>query len=177
MQTTRFLRGFQAAFWFSGSLFIRFQQILAQFHQRLAQHLHFVAGQSRVPENPRADAAFVALCPACVGEAHDDLPLVFFAAFAFDEALLFQLFQQRREGIGGEKQAFAELVDGLPVLLRQRDQRNPLGVGQPQNLCQIEHTRHRSEYGFLLNLISGLAAYCLFPYKPQMFRRGGLIGG
>ena len=145
MQTTRFLRGFQAAFWFSGSLFIRFQQILAQFHQRLAQHLHFVAGQSRVPENPRADAAFVALCPACVGEAHDDLPLVFFAAFAFDEALLFQLFQQRREGIGGEKQAFAELVDGLPVLLRQRDQRNPLGVGQPQNLCQIEHTRHRSE--------------------------------
>ena len=48
---------------------------------------------------------------------------------------------------------------------------------QLKNLCQIEHTRHRSEYGFLLNLISGLAAYCLFPYKPQMFGRGGLIGG
>jgi transposase DDE domain len=48
---------------------------------------------------------------------------------------------------------------------------------QLKNLCQIEHTRHRSEHGFLLNLISGLTAYCLFPHKPQMFGREGLIGG
>ncbi|UOO81246.1 IS982 family transposase [Uruburuella testudinis] len=35
-----------------------------------------------------------------------------------------------------------------------------------KNLCQIEHTRHRSYTGFLLNLISGLVAYCLMPFKP-----------
>ncbi|SUO96727.1 IS982 family transposase [Suttonella indologenes] len=45
---------------------------------------------------------------------------------------------------------------------------------QLKNLCQIEHTRHRSEKGFLLNLISGLTAYCLFPYKPQMFGKNAL---
>lgn len=45
---------------------------------------------------------------------------------------------------------------------------------QLKNLCQIEHTRHRSEKGFLLNLISGLTAYCLFAYKPQMFGKNAL---
>lgn len=46
---------------------------------------------------------------------------------------------------------------------------------QLKNLCQIEHTRHRSEYGFLLNLISGLTAYCLFAYKPLMFGKKSLL--
>lgn len=46
---------------------------------------------------------------------------------------------------------------------------------QLKNLCQIEHTRHRSESGFLLNLISGLTAYCLFPYKPMMFGKKSLL--
>ena len=46
---------------------------------------------------------------------------------------------------------------------------------QLKNLCQIEHSRHRSEKGFLLNLISGLAAYCLFPYKPMMFGKKSLL--
>lgn len=36
-----------------------------------------------------------------------------------------------------------------------------------KNLCQIQHTRHRSYNGFMLNLISGLVAYCLFPEKPS----------
>lgn len=47
--------------------------------------------------------------------------------------------------------------------------------GQLKNLCQIEHTRHRSERGFILNLISGLTAYCLFPYKPMMFGKKSLL--
>lgn len=37
-----------------------------------------------------------------------------------------------------------------------------------KNLCQIEHTRHRSVTNFLVNLMAGLVAYCLFPYKPQL---------
>ncbi len=39
---------------------------------------------------------------------------------------------------------------------------------QLKNLCQIEHTRHRSVAGFLVNLMSGLVAYCLTPDKPKL---------
>jgi hypothetical protein len=34
--------------------------------------------------------------------------------------------------------------------------------------CQIEHHRHRSQWNFLSNLLSGLAAYCLNPNKPRL---------
>ena len=37
-----------------------------------------------------------------------------------------------------------------------------------KNLCQIEHSRHRSVTGFMANLLSGLIAYCWFPYKPTL---------
>ncbi len=33
---------------------------------------------------------------------------------------------------------------------------------------QIEHTRHRSMMGFLVNLIGGLVAYCLSPNKTKL---------
>lgn len=33
---------------------------------------------------------------------------------------------------------------------------------------QIHHTRHRSMSNFLVNLMSGLAAYCIFANKPSM---------
>ncbi len=41
-------------------------------------------------------------------------------------------------------------------------------IGQLKNICQIEHTRHRSPTNFLVNLISGLAGYCLKPRKPAL---------
>jgi Transposase DDE domain len=37
-----------------------------------------------------------------------------------------------------------------------------------KNICQAEHTRHRSVNGFLLNLISAIAAYSFFPKKPSI---------
>jgi hypothetical protein len=37
-----------------------------------------------------------------------------------------------------------------------------------KNICQIEHTRHRSSEGFIVNLISGLIAYCYLPKKPSL---------
>lgn len=37
-----------------------------------------------------------------------------------------------------------------------------------KNLCQIEHTRHRSLNNFLINLMAGLVAYCLAPKKPKL---------
>lgn len=37
-----------------------------------------------------------------------------------------------------------------------------------KNICQIEHTRHRSVVNFFTNLISGLIAYCFLPKKPAI---------
>ena len=39
---------------------------------------------------------------------------------------------------------------------------------QLKNVCNIEHTRHRSIDNFATNLLSGLIAYNLLPKKPQM---------
>lgn len=39
---------------------------------------------------------------------------------------------------------------------------------QLKNLCQIEHTRHRSPINFLGNLFSGLIAYTFAPQKPSI---------
>lgn len=35
-----------------------------------------------------------------------------------------------------------------------------------KNICQIEHSRHRSFHNFIVNLVSGLAAYSFLPKKP-----------
>jgi len=37
-----------------------------------------------------------------------------------------------------------------------------------KNICQIEHSRHRSVKNFFVNLISGLIAYSFIPKKPSL---------
>ena len=37
-----------------------------------------------------------------------------------------------------------------------------------KNICQIEHTRHRSFANFLTNLLAGLIAYSFLPKKPSI---------
>jgi transposase len=39
---------------------------------------------------------------------------------------------------------------------------------QLKNLCQIEHSRHRSLANFIVNLLAGIVAYCLEPKKPSL---------
>jgi hypothetical protein len=39
---------------------------------------------------------------------------------------------------------------------------------QLKNVCQIEHTRHRSPLNFLVHLLAGLIAYCHQPKKPSL---------
>jgi hypothetical protein len=41
-------------------------------------------------------------------------------------------------------------------------------IDELKNLCQIEHTRHRSVAGFLVNLMAGVVAYCLSDNKPSL---------
>ncbi|MEE5994249.1 MAG: hypothetical protein V3G42_13595, partial [Oscillospiraceae bacterium] len=37
-----------------------------------------------------------------------------------------------------------------------------------KNVCDIEHSRHRSITNFLVNLVSALAAYSFLPKKPSI---------
>ncbi|MDE5772362.1 MAG: transposase [Ruminococcus sp.] len=37
-----------------------------------------------------------------------------------------------------------------------------------KNICDTEHSRHRSITNFLVNLISALAAYSFLPEKPSV---------
>jgi len=53
------------------------------------------------------------------------------------------------------------------LLLRKRSIIETIN-DQLKNISQIEHSRHRSFVNFLLNLITGLIAYCLQPKKPSI---------
>ena len=53
------------------------------------------------------------------------------------------------------------------ILLRKRALVETV-VDELKNICQIEHTRHRSPEGFFVNLISGLIAYSCLPKKPSL---------
>lgn len=53
------------------------------------------------------------------------------------------------------------------ALLRQRSLIETV-FDELKNLCQIEHTRHRSPNNFIVNLMAGIVAYCLFPHKPSL---------
>ena len=37
-----------------------------------------------------------------------------------------------------------------------------------KNICQIEHSRHRSFTNFIVNIVSGLVAYSFLPKKPSL---------
>lgn len=39
---------------------------------------------------------------------------------------------------------------------------------QLKNICQIEHSRHRSVFNFLVNLLAGLVAYTYQSQKPSL---------
>jgi transposase len=53
------------------------------------------------------------------------------------------------------------------ALLRRRSLVETV-IDELKNLCQIEHTRHRSLSNFLVNLMAGVVAYCLSDTKPSL---------
>lgn len=59
------------------------------------------------------------------------------------------------------------LVMNDHILLRKRALVETVN-DELKNICQIEHTRHRSFNNFLANLIAGLAAYNFLPKKPSI---------
>ena len=63
------------------------------------------------------------------------------------------------------KNCLMEMSD--KILLRKRSVIETVN-DELKNICQVEHSRHRSFGNFLSNLISGLVAYCFFPKKPAI---------
>ena len=63
------------------------------------------------------------------------------------------------------KNCLMELKD--KILLRKRSVIETIN-DELKNICQIEHSRHRSFTNFIANLISGLIAYSFFPKKPAI---------
>ena len=56
---------------------------------------------------------------------------------------------------------------GDKLLLRKRAIIETV-VDQLKNICQIEHSRHRSPLNFVVHLMAGLIAYCHQPKKPSL---------
>ena len=53
------------------------------------------------------------------------------------------------------------------ILLRKRSVIESIN-DELKNICQIEHSRHRSTHNFIMNIIAALVAYCFFPKKPSI---------
>lgn len=85
------------------------------------------------------------------------------------KALFAELFERGIQLItklkSNMKNQLMELSDKL--LLRKRAIIESVN-DQLKNISQIEHTRHRSPTNFLVNLVSGLIAYCHQPNKPSL---------
>ena len=63
------------------------------------------------------------------------------------------------------KNVLMELKD--KILLRKRSVIETVN-DELKNMCQIEHSRHRSFNGFITNTIAALIAYSFFPKKPAI---------
>lgn len=73
-----------------------------------------------------------------------------------------QLFTKLRKNM---KNHLMDIKD--KILLRKRAIIETIN-DELKNLCQIEHSRHRSINNFILNILGALAAYSFFPKKPSL---------
>lgn len=85
------------------------------------------------------------------------------------QALFEQLYAQGLELIAKRRKnmnnRLMQLMD--KILLRKRAVIESVN-DQLKNICQIEHSRHRSGLNFLANLLGGLIAYSYHPQKPSL---------
>lgn len=73
-----------------------------------------------------------------------------------------EMIARRRKNM---KNKLVKLMD--KILLRKRAIIESVN-DQLKNICQIEHSRHRSRFNFLVNLLAGLIAYSYHPMKPSL---------
>jgi hypothetical protein len=73
-----------------------------------------------------------------------------------------QLITKPRKNMKGQS-----LTNQEKILLRKRAIIECVN-DELKNICQIQHTRHRSINNFLINLMGALSAYHFFPKKPSL---------
>jgi hypothetical protein len=101
--------------------------------------------------------------------AHDLMGKLFGDRGYVSQALFEKLYEQGIQLITKSKknmkQRVLKLID--KILLRKRALIESVN-DQLKNSCQIEHSRHRSVFNFLVNLVAGLVAYTYQPKKPSL---------
>jgi hypothetical protein len=85
------------------------------------------------------------------------------------QKLFEQLFVDGIQLITGLKRNMKNCLMSIndKILLRKRSIIETIN-DELKNICQIEHSRHRSFGNFLTNLISGLLTYSFLPKKPSI---------
>jgi hypothetical protein len=73
-----------------------------------------------------------------------------------------QLITRLKKNMKGALMSYADAV-----FLRKRSVIETVN-DELKNICQVEHSRHRSFENFITNMISGLIAYTFFPKKPSI---------
>ena len=120
-------------------------------------------------------------CQLTLGNVDDRTPVP-----RLTQGLLGRLFGD--QGYISRKLVSQQLARGLWLITRLRRNMKPCPLppedrlllrkraiiesvnDQLKNISQIEDTRHRSPANFLVNLVSGLIAYCHQPKKPSLSR-------
>lgn len=85
------------------------------------------------------------------------------------QALFEQLYERGLELIAKRRKNMNNRLMRLmdKVLLRKRAVIGSVN-DQLKNICQIEHSRHRSGFNFMANLLGSLVAYSYHPTKPAL---------
>jgi hypothetical protein len=128
--------------------------------------------------NDRGEILSFCLTPGNVDDRHmelirrltKDLYGKLFGDKGYLSAKLFeQLFGERITLITKVKKNMKNVLMDLSdkVLLRKRAVIESVNDFL-KNICQIEHSRHRSPVNFLVNLVAGLVAYSFLPNKPSL---------
>nr|WP_282916171.1 transposase [Piscirickettsia salmonis] len=79
-----------------------------------------------------------------------------------EKAARLQLISRKSKTKSKEAHAYHQ-----KILLRKRGIIESV-FDQLKNISQIEHSRHRSVNNFMVNILAGLAAYCLQEKKPSL---------
>ena len=101
--------------------------------------------------------------------AHDLFGKLFGDRGYISQPLFEKLFDQGLELITNHKknmkQKLVKLMD--KILLRKRSLIETVN-DELKHVCQIEHSRHRSVWNFMVNILAGLIAYTYLPQKPSL---------
>lgn len=126
--------------------------------------------------NHQGEIVAIKLTPGNVDDRKGLLPIVsdLFGKMYADKGYIGKEFAQKMKDKGVEvitrvrkNMKEVEHSDFDRALLRKRSLIETV-FDELKNLCQIEHTRHRSLMNFAVNLMAGIVAYCLQAVKPRI---------